>query len=101
MSRIARQDYPVQWYVGPSICILTPLILASRPDLVSHLAGVINSSVEARFTNSASNASLLLRRSLEVLNAILKEYAAFKMLTGVKTMGKVCERGSYLYFESC
>ncbi|RDX55688.1 ARM repeat-containing protein [Lentinus brumalis] len=74
VSRIARQDYPVQW-----------------PDLVSHLAGVVNSSVEARFTNSAPNASLLLRRSLEVLNAILKEYAAFKMLTGVKTMGKLVE----------
>ena len=57
---------------------------------MSHLGGAINSSVEARYTNADPNATLLLRRSLQVLNAVLKEYAAFKMLTGVKTMGKVC-----------
>ncbi|KAI0719492.1 ARM repeat-containing protein [Cerioporus squamosus] len=72
VGKIARQDYPVQW-----------------PNLVSHLAGVVNSLIDARFSNTAPNASLLLRRSLEVLNAVLKEYAAFKMLTGVKTMGKL------------
>ena len=57
---------------------------------MSHLGGAINSSVETRYTNGDPNATLLLRRSLQVLNAVLKEYAAFKMLTGVKTMGKVC-----------
>ena len=67
---------------------LTP-IPTFRPNLISHLAGTINSSIEARYANASPNASLILRRSLEVLNAILKEYAAFKMLTGVKTMGQV------------
>ncbi len=32
---------------------------------------------------------LLLRRSLEVLNATLKEFINMKMLTGVKTMARV------------
>ncbi|KAI0722911.1 ARM repeat-containing protein [Earliella scabrosa] len=72
VAKIARQDYPVSW-----------------PNLISHLAGTINSSIEARYANASPNASLILRRSLEVLNAILKEYAAFKMLTGVKTMGQL------------
>ena len=73
---------------------LAALILACRPGLVSHLAGVINTSIEARYSNAAPNASLLLRRSLQVLNAVLKEFAGFKMLTGVKTMGKVRPRTS-------
>ncbi|KAI0750869.1 ARM repeat-containing protein [Daedaleopsis nitida] len=72
IAKIARQDYPVSW-----------------PGLVSHLVASINSSIEARY--ATPNASLLLRRSLQVLNAILKEYAAFKMLTGVKTMGQLVE----------
>ena len=39
---------------------LAALILACRPGLVSHLAGVINTSIEARYSNAAPNASLLL-----------------------------------------
>ena len=56
---------------------------------MSQLGGAINSSVEARYSTGDPNATLMLRRSLQVLNAILKEYAGFKMLTGVATMGKV------------
>ncbi|CDO76254.1 hypothetical protein BN946_scf184470.g12 [Trametes cinnabarina] len=74
VAKIARQDYPVSW-----------------PNLISHLIGVINSSVEGRANNSLPNATLLLRRSLELLNAVLKEYAAYKMLTGVKTMGQLVQ----------
>ena len=61
-----------------------------RPTLVSHLVNAINTSIEGRYSNTIPNATIILRRSLEVLNAVLKEYAAFKMLTGVKTMGQVC-----------
>lgn len=56
---------------------------------MSQLGEAINSAVEARYSTGDPNATLMLRRSLQVLNAILKEYAAFKMLTGVATMGKV------------
>lgn len=56
---------------------------------MSQLGTAINSSMEARYSTGDPNATLMLRRSLQVLNAILKEYAAFKMLTGVHTMGKV------------
>ncbi|TBU32713.1 ARM repeat-containing protein [Dichomitus squalens] len=74
VAKIARMDYPVAW-----------------GNLMSHLGGAINSSVDARYTNGDPNATLVLRRSLQVLNAVLKEYAGFKMLTGVKTMGKLVE----------
>ncbi|KAI0776057.1 ARM repeat-containing protein [Trametes elegans] len=72
VAKIARQDYPPSW-----------------PQLVPHLAGAINTSIEARYNGSNPNATVLLRRSLELLNAILKEFAAYKMLTGVKTMGQL------------
>ncbi|PIL37210.1 hypothetical protein GSI_00903 [Ganoderma sinense ZZ0214-1] len=72
VAKIARIDYPVSW-----------------KDLMSQLGGAINSSVEARYSTGDPNATLMLRRSLQVLNAILKEYAGFKMLTGVATMGKL------------
>ncbi|KAI1796323.1 ARM repeat-containing protein [Ganoderma leucocontextum] len=74
VAKIARIDYPVSW-----------------KDLMSQLGGAINSSVEARYSTGDPNATLMLRRSLQVLNAILKEYAACKMLTGVHTMGKLVE----------
>ncbi|KAL1944202.1 hypothetical protein VTO73DRAFT_3387 [Trametes versicolor] len=72
VAKIARQDYPVSW-----------------PDLVNQLLGAINSSVEGRYSGANPSATLVLRRSLELLNAVLKEYAAYKMLTGVKTMGQL------------
>ncbi|KAI0677486.1 ARM repeat-containing protein [Trametes maxima] len=74
VAKIARQDYPVSW-----------------PQLIPHLMNVINTSVEARYNGSTPNATLLLRRALELLNAVLKEYAGYKMLTGVKTMGQLVQ----------
>ncbi|KAI0660923.1 ARM repeat-containing protein [Cubamyces menziesii] len=74
VAKIARQDYPVSW-----------------PGLIPHLVGVISTSVEGHLSGNAPQAALLLRRSLELLNAVLKEYAAYKMLTGVKTMGQIAE----------
>lgn len=60
-----------------------------RPSLISQLVNAINTSIEGRYNNTIPNAAVILRRSLQLLNAVLKEYAAFKMLTGVKTMGQV------------
>ncbi|KAH9943383.1 ARM repeat-containing protein [Epithele typhae] len=74
VAKIARQDYPVAW-----------------PTLLSHLGNAISTSLEGRASNTVPNATIVLRRCLQLLNAILKEYAAFKMLTGVKTMGKMIE----------
>ncbi|KAI0352893.1 ARM repeat-containing protein [Trametes cingulata] len=74
VAKIARQDYPVSW-----------------PGLIQHLIGAINTSIEGRYSGSTPNATLVLRRSLELLNAVLKEYAAYKMLTGVKTMGQLVQ----------
>ena len=84
-ARLSRILVSVAYGLNPH----SVFIRVSRPDLVPRLADAITSSLEARDNNSNPNASLLLRRSLEVLNAVLKEYAAFKMLTGVKTMGQV------------
>lgn len=67
----------------------TSFTSAYRPDLINQLLGAINSSVEGRYSGANPSATLVLRRSLELLNAVLKEYAAYKMLTGVKTMGQV------------
>ncbi|KAH9846976.1 ARM repeat-containing protein [Lenzites betulinus] len=72
VAKIARQDYPVSW-----------------PGLIQQLVGTINTSVEGRYNGTIPNAGLILRRSLEVLNYVLKEYAGYKMLTGVKTMGQL------------
>ncbi|KAI0650678.1 ARM repeat-containing protein [Trametes meyenii] len=74
VAKIARQDYPVSW-----------------PGLIPHLMGVINTSIEGRYNGSTPNATLPLRRALELLNAVLKEYAGYKMLTGVKTMGQLTQ----------
>ncbi|KAI0832484.1 ARM repeat-containing protein [Trametes gibbosa] len=74
VAKIARQDYPVSW-----------------PGLIQQLFGAINTSVEGRYNGTIHNATLVLRRSLEVLNAVLKEYAGYKMLTGIKTMGQLAQ----------
>jgi hypothetical protein len=38
---------------------------------------------------SANHSPVLLRRALEALNAILKEFINIKLLSGIKTMGMV------------
>ncbi|EMD40680.1 hypothetical protein CERSUDRAFT_111258 [Gelatoporia subvermispora B] len=72
IAKIARQDFPHNW-----------------PDLISHLVNIINASIEARSTNVSPSQSLPLRRSLEILNAVLKEFASIKMPSGIKTMGRL------------
>ncbi|OJT10170.1 Importin-11 [Trametes pubescens] len=67
----------------------TSFTSAYRPELINQLLGAINTSVEGRYSGTNPSATLVLRRSLELLNAVLKEYAAYKMLTGVKTMGQL------------
>ena len=51
---------------------------------------LIDAKLQIRYssTEDAQNA-LILRRSLQLLNAILKEFASIKMPAGMKTMAEV------------
>lgn len=70
-AKIARQDFPSNW-----------------PTLVNDLMGVIDSKLRKRYEQNSSDPqdTLMLRRCLQLINAILKELASIKMLNGVKTM---------------
>ncbi|OBZ76700.1 Importin-11 [Grifola frondosa] len=74
ISKISRQDFPNNW-----------------PTLISHIMGVINTTMEARYTGAPTTSALPLRRSLEVLNAVLKEFSSIRMPTGIKTTGQLVE----------
>ncbi|CAL1700530.1 unnamed protein product [Somion occarium] len=73
-AKIARYEYPQQW-----------------PNVLPDLVNVVNSNISARYSGTPSN-FLQLRRALELLNAILKEGSAQRMLTGVRTMSKIVEQ---------
>lgn len=66
IAKIARQDYPAQW-----------------PNLATDLLNTINMNFNGRYHNGPSD-FLSLRRALEVLNAVIKELASAKILTGMK-----------------
>lgn len=53
--------------------------------------GVIDTDLQARYASTTEDPrnTLTLRRSLKLLNGILKEFASIKMLNGVKTMVQV------------
>jgi hypothetical protein len=53
--------------------------------------GVIESNFQIRNNASDMNgrATLILRRSLKILNEFLKEFSGVKMPNGIKTMGQV------------
>lgn len=61
----------------------------TRPTLIPELVALINANVQDRYAGSNSSSAMILRRSLEVLNAILKELANVKLPSGIKTMGGV------------
>jgi len=62
IAKIARHDLPTKW-----------------PTLIPQLVSVISSNVEQRYEGASSGSILVLRRSLEVLNAILKELSGAKL----------------------
>lgn len=63
-----------------------------RPNLLDNLIQTIDSHWQARYTSGKQDSrdTLRLRRSLKLLNAILKEFASIKLPNGMKTMGQVC-----------
>jgi hypothetical protein len=62
-----------------------------RPSAIDGLLNLINAGMQARYSgNAAPESQIALRRSLEILNAILKEFTNMKMMTGIRTCGRVC-----------
>ncbi|KAK0206374.1 armadillo-type protein [Desarmillaria ectypa] len=76
-SKLARLDYPVSW-----------------PNLVTELMAIIDSSLQRRYSSPSEDLrdTLMLQRSLHLLNLILGEFAAHKMLTGVRTMSELVDQ---------
>lgn len=62
-----------------------------RPNAVNELMAIIDTNLQQRYSSSVEDPRtlLVLRRSLHLLNGIIKEFAAFKMLKGVQTMTQV------------
>ena len=52
---------------------------------------IIDSNLQQRYSSSSSDPrnTVLLQRGLELLNGVLREFAAQKLLTGAKTMAAV------------
>ncbi|KAI0796611.1 ARM repeat-containing protein [Abortiporus biennis] len=76
-SKIARYDYPLQWHL--------------RPNLINDLLAVIQTNIAAR-SSGAPYDFLALRRSLELLNAVIKEMGSAKLMAGVKSTMTVIEQ---------
>jgi hypothetical protein len=53
--------------------------------------GAIETNLQIRYSTLSSDPqhTLILKRSLKILNAILKELSTMRMLAGVRTMGSV------------
>ncbi|KAI5123421.1 hypothetical protein M0805_006126 [Coniferiporia weirii] len=76
IAKIARFDFPAKW-----------------PNLINELLSSTDNSIKS-FVNTTGNdlkATLILRRSLEVLNAVLKELSIAKMPSVIKVMGQLVE----------
>jgi len=58
---------------------------------VNDLMGMIDTKLQSRYVvmDEDPRNTLILRRSLKLLNGILKEFSSYKMLNGVKTMANV------------
>ncbi|KAH6915318.1 ran binding protein 11 [Coprinopsis sp. MPI-PUGE-AT-0042] len=74
VAKLARHDYPTSW-----------------PNLFTDLVGTIDNTLRQRYEGNSTDPrqSLVLRRSLQLVNSALKELASIKMLNGVKNMAKI------------
>ncbi|KAI0347520.1 ARM repeat-containing protein [Trametopsis cervina] len=78
LAKIARQEFPQAW-----------------PTLLQDLLAMIEREMATRYSGASSiptSSIVPLRRGLEALNAILKEFIHIKMLSGIKTMSKIAEQ---------
>ncbi|KAJ6486383.1 armadillo-type protein [Mycena vitilis] len=75
VSKIARLDYPNNW-----------------PNLVDDLLKIIDSTLQKRFSdpvNEDLRDTLVLRRSIKLLNGVMKEFSNAKMPNSIKTMAAI------------
>ncbi|KAJ7498772.1 armadillo-type protein [Mycena latifolia] len=78
VSKIARFDYPNNW-----------------PNLVDDLLKVVETALQKRVSdpvNEDVRDTLTLRRSIKLLNSVLKEFSNAKMLNSVRTMGAMLNK---------
>lgn len=63
-----------------------------RPTVLNDLFDLINTQVAARYGVGISHPPSIipLRRALDVLNQVIKEFTSMKMLGGVNTTASVC-----------
>ncbi|KAJ3517980.1 hypothetical protein NLJ89_g157 [Agrocybe chaxingu] len=74
VSKLARTDYPNAW-----------------PNLIDDLVKIINENLQKRYVSSIEDPrdTLRLRRSLKLLNGILKEFSSIKLPNGMKAMAQM------------
>ncbi|PPQ83268.1 hypothetical protein CVT25_004007 [Psilocybe cyanescens] len=74
VAKLARSDFPNLW-----------------PNLVDELVKVIDNNLQTRYISMVENQAdtLRLRRSLSLLNKILKEFASIKLPNGIKAMAQI------------
>ncbi|KAH9482382.1 Importin-11 [Psilocybe cubensis] len=74
VAKLARSDFPGQW-----------------PNLLDDLVNVIDGNLQKRYISLLEDPcdTLRLRRSLSLLNKILKEFASIKLPNGIKAMGLI------------
>ncbi|KAF8914040.1 armadillo-type protein [Gymnopilus junonius] len=77
MTKLARFDFPNLW-----------------PDLINNLVKIIDDNLQSRYVAMQEDPSvtLRLRRSLGILNGIIKEFASIKLPNGIKAMAQTVEQ---------
>ncbi|KAK7054202.1 importin N-terminal domain-containing protein [Favolaschia claudopus] len=83
MSRIARFDFPNNW-----------------PNLVDELLNIIDTTFQKRLLNGINEDprdTLVLKRSVRVFNALLKEFSNAKMLNIVRSMGAMIAKSQMTF----
>ena len=87
----------------PSVNMTTKHILTSpRPTLLEDIVNMINATMHGRYAASAQAATpeafIALKRSLEALNAVLKEFVNIKLLGGIRTCSQVSSDFNYISY---
>ncbi|KAJ2920088.1 hypothetical protein MD484_g369, partial [Candolleomyces efflorescens] len=82
-AKISRHDFPQNW-----------------PNLLTDLMTVIDTNLQKRYVQNSNDPrdALMLRRSLQLVNAILKELASVKMINGVKVMANIVEQVRQIFY---
>lgn len=107
VSKLARIDYPNLWYLSSLRNFFRHLLrLHYRPTLIDDLVQILDSNLRQRYTSGDKDFlnSLRIRRSLKLLNVVIKEFSTIKLPNGMKTMTQVCRCINFKplsTYESC